>query len=100
MQLAVDVETGADRAEADLVAEPDLVHHCQQVPVGPRDHVVEAVDVVAAEVHGAGETFERSAGLEQGHGGAPLRQPQGEAGTEDAAADDPNAWWQMAAHIE
>ena len=56
--------------------------------VGGGDHVVEAVDLVAAEVEGAGEATEAGAALDHGHPGAGLGQAQGERDAEDAAADD------------
>ena len=93
MHLAVGEEAGADVGEAQLVAEPDLLGHRDHPLVGRGDHVVEAVDLVAAEVEGPGEAAEAGPALDHGHLGAGLGQTQGERGAEDAAADDADPGW-------
>ena len=91
MHLAVDEEADADRGEAQVLAQAELVDQRQHALVGGHDHVVEAIDPVAAEVEGAGEAAQRRAALEQRDLRARLLQAQRERRAEDAAADDADA---------
>ena len=91
MHLAAGEEAGADRREAQLLAQPDLLRHRDHPLIGGRDHVVEAVDLVAAEVHRAGETTEARAALEHRDLGSGLGQAQRERNAEHAAPDDADA---------
>ena len=77
--------------EAQLLAQVELVDERQHALVGGHDHVVEAVDPVAAEVEGSGQAAQRRAALEQGDLRARLLQAQRERGAEDAAPDDADA---------
>jgi hypothetical protein len=91
VHLPVGEEADADRREAQVVLQPELVDQAEHALVGGHDHVVEAVDPVTAEVEGAGQAAEARAALEQGHLRAGLLQAQREDRAEDAAADDADA---------
>src|SRR4029079_5734485 len=84
-------EAGADRGEAQLVAEPHLPGHRDHPLVRGGDDVVEAVDLVAAEVEGPGEAAEARAALDHRHPRALLGEAEGQRDAEDAAADDADA---------
>ena len=72
----------------EAVTEANLLGHRDHAGVRGRDHVVEAVDLVTAEVHRPGQAAETGAALDHGYLGAGLGQAQSERGAEHPAADD------------
>ena len=88
VQLPVYEEAGADRREPQLAGQPELRGQTDQVAVGRRDRVVEAVDAVTAEVHAAREAARRRRALKHGDLRARLGEAEREHRAEDAAADD------------
>ena len=79
VHLAVDEEADADRAEAQLVAQAELVDEGEHALVGGHDHVVEAVDPVAAESKAPARPPSERAALEQRDLRARLRRGAGRA---------------------
>ena len=70
------------------IGEAELIRERDHPLVGGHDHVVEAVDAMAGEVHRAGQPARRGGALEQRDARAGLREAQREDGAEDAGADD------------
>ena len=88
-QPAVVVEADADRAEAEAVAEAELVARPMHAVVGRQNHVVEAVDAVAVEVEGADAARRGRSSARTTTTGTPcLGEAERRGHAEDAAADD------------
>ena len=77
--------TGLNRIS---LGETQLCREREHAIVRGKNDVIEAVDLVAAEVHRAREAAQARRALEQRHPGAQLGQPKRQGRAEDPPADD------------
>ena len=84
-------EADADRAEAELVAEAELLGEAEHAVVGRQHHVVEAIDVVAVEVEARHQAAEAVGALHDVDLHARLREAVCGGEAHEAAADDADA---------
>ena len=91
MKLPVDVEPGAARAPLQPVAEPDAPDEADQLRIGWKDHVIEAVPHEFPEVVPGREATELLGALVDRHRLAGIAQAFREREAHEASADDADA---------